>query len=90
MLHEMDSAQTPLNFESNPGIMYKLGHIEAQLVAINNKLDVKEAAQDAEIVNLKRDVSILKEWRTLQMGAAAAISFVIGILTKVIQWPSLS
>jgi hypothetical protein len=86
----MDSAQTTVNFESNPGIMYKLGHIEAQLVAINDKLDVKEAAQDAEIANLKRDVSILKEWRTLQMGAAAAISFVIGILTKVIQWPSLS
>lgn len=84
----MDSAQTTVNFEANPGIMYKLGHIEAQLAAINSKLDLQEATQDIEIAALRKDVSKLKDWRMLQLGAAGAISFVIGILTKVITWPS--
>jgi len=84
----MDNAQTTVNFETNPGIMYKLGHIEAQLAAINSKLDLKETTQDIEIAALRKDVSQLKDWRMLQLGAAGAISFVIGILTKVITWPS--
>lgn len=84
----MDNAQTTVSFETNPGIMYKLGHIEAQLAAINSKLDLKESTQDIEIAALRKDVSQLKDWRMLQLGAAGAISFVIGILTKVITWPS--
>lgn len=86
----MSTSETIVNFETNPGIMYKLGSIEAQLAAINNKLDLKEAAQDLEITSLRKDVSQLKDWRMLQLGAAGAISFIIGILTKVISWPNLS
>jgi hypothetical protein len=84
----MDIAQEITHFETNPGIMYKLGHIEAQLAAINSKLDLKEASQDIEIAALRKDVAQLKDWRMLQLGAAGAISFIIGILTKVITWPS--
>jgi hypothetical protein len=85
----MDSAQTTVNFESNSGVMYKLGSIEAQLKAINEKLDKKEAAQDEEIAELQKDVMKLKEWRMLQLGAAGVISFIIGILTKVVPWQNL-
>ena len=92
----MDSAQTTVNVESNPGIMYKLGSIEAQLIALNNKLDAQEiarekdeVARDKEILELAKDVTKLKEWKTLQLGAAAAISFIIGILTKVVPWQNL-
>jgi hypothetical protein len=86
----MDRAQTTNDFESNPGIMYKLGHIEAQLDAINAKLDAKVALHDIELTKLRSDVSALKEWRMLQLGVAAAISFVIGIITKVLPWQNLS
>jgi hypothetical protein len=86
----MDIAQEITHYETNPAIMYKLGHIEAQLAAINAKLDLKEAAQDVSIEALRKDVSQLKDWRMLQLGAAGAISFIIGILTKVVTWPSLS
>ena len=85
----MEIAQTIEHFNTDPGIMYKLGSIEAQLRAINAKLDAKEASQDREISALMSDVSKLKEWRTLQLGAAAAISFLIGIITKVVPWPNL-
>ena len=74
---------------SDPDIMYKLGSIEAQLKAMNDKLDIKEKAQDVEITSLKADVGKLKEWKTLQLGAAAAVSFVIGILTRIVPWQNL-
>lgn len=69
--------------------MYKLGAIEAQLIALNEKLDKKEAVQDEEIKNLKADVGKLKDGRNWQLGFAAGISFVIGIVTKVIPWQNL-
>lgn len=69
--------------------MYKLGSIEAQLNAINAKLDLKEASQDLEITVLRKDVAQLKEWKTLQLGAAAAISFIIGVITKIVPWQNL-
>lgn len=64
--------------------MYKLGSIEAQLTAINAKLDAKEAAQDKQISSLEKKVTTLEQWRLLQLGAASAVSFIIGILLKVI------
>jgi len=85
----MDTAQSAINFETNPGIMYKLGSIEAQLKAINDKLDAKEASQDKEISELKQDVAKLKEWKMLQLGGAAVISFVIGVITKIVPWQNL-
>lgn len=84
----MDSAQTPRHYEVNTEIMYKLGSIEAQLAAINTQLVSIKAAQELEIANLKKDVASLKDWKALQLGAAAAVSFIIGIITKVFSWPS--
>ena len=84
----MEDAKTPRHYEVNTEIMYKLGSIEAQLAAINIQLISIKTSQEVEIASLKKDVSALKDWKALQLGAAAAISFIIGILTKVIQWPS--
>lgn len=85
----MSTSETIVNFESNPGIMYKLGSIEAQLRAINEKLDAKEKDQDEDIKVLKADVAKLKHMEALRLGAAAAISFIVGILTKVVPWQNL-
>lgn len=73
----------------NPEVMYKLGSIEAQLAAINEKLDKKEVEQDVAIGKLKTEVGKLKEFRAIQLGAAGVISFVIGILTRIIPWSNL-
>lgn len=89
----MDSAQTNVTFEASPGIMYKLGSIEAQLKAINDKLDAKERIQDADIELLKTDVAALKHKDAMRLGAAAAISLGIGALFTLIQvipWQNLS
>lgn len=79
----MDSTNRSSSADNDLGVMYKLGNIEAQLEAINAKLDLKESAQDKEISELKADVSKLKEWRLLQMGGAGAIAAVVGLLMKV-------
>jgi len=75
--------------EHNPGIMYKLGSIEAQLRAINEKLDTIEKAQDIEITMLKHDVEQLKKQDAIKLGAAGVISFLIGILVQVVPWRNL-
>ena len=74
---------------SDPDIMYKLGSIEAQLKSLNEKLDVKEKQQDLEIISLKADVGKLKEFKNIQLGIAASVSFIVGILTKVVPWQNL-
>lgn len=81
-----DSAQAQ---DSSPGIMYKLGSIEAQLRAINEKLDTIERAQGIEITTLKHDVEQLKKQDAIKLGAAGVISFLIGILVQVIPWRNL-
>lgn len=80
----MDQPIVQNNFESNPGIMYKLGSIEAQLKSINEKLDAKELEQDAEIKDLQKEVGKLKEWRMWNLGAGAVIATLIGIAAKVL------
>lgn len=85
----MNSAQATENFENSPGIMYKLGSIEAQLRSINEKLDTIERSQDIEIANLKKDVEELKRRDAIKLGAAAAVSFIIGILVQVVPWQNL-
>ena len=85
----MDSAQANENFENSPGIMYKLGSIEAQLRSINEKLDTIERSQDIEIANLKKDVEELKRRDAIKLGAAAAVSCIIGILVQVVPWQNL-
>lgn len=82
----MERTTEPKHYEVNTEIMYKLGSIEAQLNSINSQLISLKATQDTEIAKLKTDVSALKDWKMLQLGAAAVISFVIGILTKVFPW----
>jgi len=85
----MSTTETIVNFENSPGIMYKLGSIEAQLKAINDKLDAKEKKQDEEIEALQKRVNKLEHTEALRLGAAAAISFIIGILMKVFPWQNL-
>jgi hypothetical protein len=71
------------NFESNPGIMYKLGNIEAQLKAINDKLDKKESEQDKRIDIAENEISKLKEWRMYTIGGATVASAIVTFLIKV-------
>lgn len=83
-----NSAQTSTSFEMNPGIMYKLGSIEAQIKAINDKLDAKEKVQDIDIEALKVEVAKLKQSSHMVLGGAAAISFIIGLI-QVVPWQNL-
>ena len=77
------------NFNTNPGIMYKLGSIEAQLTAINEKLDKKEGEQDEKITKLERRLGVLETWRTGTLAGAAVIATLITFLQKVIPWQNL-
>ena len=76
--------RTSHNPENNPGIMYKLGSIEAQLIAINDKLDTKELEQDNHIKEIRSDVTKLKEWRNYTLGAATVLSLIAGLAVKVL------
>jgi len=80
----MDQTSFPL--DTDLGVMYKLGSIESQLKAINDKLDHKEAAQDKEIDNINRRLVKVEAWRNTILGATTAISIAIGFLIKL--WPS--
>lgn len=80
----MEQPLVQQNFESNPGIMYKLGSIEAQLKSINEKLDAKEQEQDVEIRDLQKEVGKLKEWRMWNLGAGAVIAFLLSLAAKVL------
>lgn len=85
----MDQTVLQANFDNNSGVMYKLGSIEAQLKAMNDKLDRKEEDQDSEIKSLKSRVSQIEKWRNMQLGGAAVIAFVVGLLQKVVPWSNL-
>ena len=85
---------TTLNpFQVDSEVMYKLGSIEAQLVALNAKLDKKEADQDRQLNDLHTRVGVLESTRVrneaYRLGAAAVIAFIVGILTKVVEWQNL-
>lgn len=85
----MDQTSVPQSFDANPGVMYKLGNIEAQLKSINEKLDKKEGEQDEAIEKLKTKVSKLEEWRAYVIGVAAVVSIVIGFVQRMIPWQNL-
>jgi hypothetical protein len=85
--------QLSLPFQVDSEVMYKLGSIEAQLVALNAKLDKKEADQDRQLNELHARVGVLESTRVrneaYRLGAAAVIAFIVGILAKVVEWPNL-
>lgn len=85
----MELSPLPAGLTLEQIVVYELGSIKAELKAIHDKLDSKETAQDDEIKSLKADVSKLKHHEALRLGAAAAISFIIGIATKVLPWQNL-
>lgn len=78
----MEAHQTQ-TLESYPGIMYKLGNIEAQLEAINNKLDKKETEQDKRLEAAEAEITKLKEWRMWTIGGATAASTIVAFIVKV-------
>lgn len=73
-------------------IMHKLGSIESKLTAIEDKLDAKERDQDEDIKTLQKEVGELKKARNWQLGFAAGISFVVGLITSLVKlpWQNLS
>lgn len=76
--------------EVTPNIMYELGSIKAQLIAINEKLDKKEEAQDEEIKGLQSRVSKLEHQRAGLIGLAAGIGVILNTaIIKMVPWQSL-
>lgn len=69
-------------------VMYKLGNIEAQLAALNSKLDKKEGEQDAAISRMQDRISTLEGWRAKILGGSVALGslggFVVNLILKVI------
>lgn len=90
VIREMEQTSFPSGFNLEQTVVYELGSIKAELRSLNENLSKREIAHNNKIEKLENDVSRLKHNEALRMGAAAAISFVIGILVKVIQWPSLN
>lgn len=86
---QMDQAIVQQNFETNSGVMYKLGSIEAQLQSINEKLDKKGDEQDAKIKALEAKVSRLDRWQAYVVGGAAVVSFLMAYLQRIIPWSNL-
>lgn len=74
---------------SDPNIMHTLGSIEARLTAIDQKLDRSLTAHDKRIEKLETKVDKLEQGEIFRLGAAAAISFIVGLLSKAIQWQNL-
>lgn len=69
-------------------VMYKLGNIEAQLLALNSKLDKKEGEQDTAISRMQDRISTLEGWRAKILGGSVALGslggFVVNLILKVI------
>jgi hypothetical protein len=76
----MQMEPVPHGLSFNETVLYKLGQIETKIKAIDDKLE--------DITSLKTDVANLKLWRSLTIGMASGVSFVIGLIIKVAPWPS--
>jgi hypothetical protein len=80
----MEAQVVNQTFESNPGVMFKLGQLEAKLDSISEKLDDKVAGHEKDIDALQKDVSMLKGWRMWTLGFSAAVGVIAGFIVKVI------
>lgn len=80
----------PSSFTADPEVMYKLGSIEAQLAAINEKLDQRLGAHETRIKSLEDRVGNSEKLDAKRVGAASVVSAVFTfILMKLVPWQNL-